>query len=143
MQRQDSGRHSGGETKARARRAAFPTHRGTATQRGDAGSVRAALVPQLAPFGILAIATTAAAGGAKGVVAPPPDATLVPIYLLMAVSFLVVAICLWFVSSVFTDRRFTKADPRARVKLAREALAPILEILGLLQKAPAKPAPAS
>ena len=51
--------------------------------------------------------------------------------------------CLWFVGGVFTDRRFTGADPEKRVKLAREALAPILEILGLLHKAPPKPATGS
>jgi hypothetical protein len=107
---------------------------------GDRHPVAASRVPQVVTFGVLTFGATAFAGGAKGIVMPPPDGQLVLVYLLFAMTFFVVGMCLWFVGGVFTDRRFTGADPEKRVKLAREALAPILEILGLLHKAPAKPA---
>ena len=113
------------------------------TRQGDVQRARPNLVPNVVTFGILAFGTTAFAGGAKGIVDPPPGDTLIPVLLLLAVSFFVVGACMWFVGGIFTDRRFTSADPRTRVKLAREALAPVLAILGLLHKGSASPAPAS
>jgi hypothetical protein len=60
------------------------------------------------------------------------------LYFIAAVTFFVLGACMWFVLGVFTDVRFTRADPETQVKLGREALAPILEILGLLHKSSAK-----
>jgi len=100
------------------------------------GGVRAALVPHIVTFGILAGATTAFAGGAKGMIKPPPGVPL--LYFLAAVMFFVLGALMWFVLGVFTDQRFTRADPRTQVKLAREALAPVIQILGGLQKSSAK-----
>jgi hypothetical protein len=92
------------------------------------------------PLGILLFGTSAFAGGAKGIIAPPPEVTGVLLYFLAGVTFFVVGACMWFVLGVFTDRRFTRAAPSTQVKLAREALAPVLQILGLLHKSPARPA---
>ena|SRR6266567_5487777 len=130
MKRQSDGRHLLGTSRQK-------------TRQGDVQSARPSLVPNVVTFGILAFGTTAFAGGAKGIVDPPPGATLIPVLLLLAVSFFVVGACMWFVGGIFTDRRFTSADPRTRVKLAREALAPVLAILGLLHKGSASPAPPS
>lgn len=141
MKNRNDRRQSERESRRKAHHPA-PMRR-TVTRPGDMRRVRTSLVPHVVTFGILAFGTTAFAGGAKGIVYPPPTGPLVPIYLLLAVSFFVVGACMWFVGSVFTDRRFTNADPRTQVKLAREALAPILEILGLLHKTAVKPAPAS
>jgi hypothetical protein len=115
----------------------------TGARGGDRQPISTSLVPQVVTFGVLTFGATAFAGGAKGLVMPPPDGQLVLVYLLFAMTFFVVGMCLWFVGGVFTDRRFASAEPEKRVKLAREALAPILEILGLLHKAPAKPATGS
>src|SRR2546426_3722616 len=104
--------------------------------RPGSDGVRTALVPHIVTFGILAGATTAFAGGAKGMIAPPPGVPL--LYFLAAVTFFVLGALMWFVLSVFTDQRFTRADPRTQVKLAREALAPVIQILGGLQKSSAK-----
>src|SRR5262249_56538689 len=97
-------------------------------------------VPQLVTCGVLGLGITAGGGGLKGIVMPPPGAPLVPIYLFLAVACFVITICMWLISRVFTDPRFLLATPRAQVRLAREALAPVLEILGLLQKTSLKPA---
>jgi|SRR5215470_17072060 len=128
------------------RRISEPRSRGEGKRtprRATAGRVRRALrttlVPQIVTFGILALGLTAAGGGLKGIIKPPPGAPLVPIYLLMAVAFLVVAACMWLVTRVFSDPRFIRADPRVQVRLARQALAPVLDILGLLQKTSWKP----
>jgi hypothetical protein len=102
-------------------------------RRLDPAPVRVALVPQIVTFGILAGATTAFAGGAKGIIQAPPDAPL--LYFIAAVTFFVVGALMWFVLRVFSDARFTRADPRIQVKLAREALAPVIQLLGGLQKA--------
>ena len=95
-------------------------------------------MPHIVTFGILAGATTAFAGGAKGMINPPPGVPL--LYFLAAVTFFVLGALMWFVLGVFTDQRFTRADPRTQVKLAREALAPVIQILGGLQKSSAKAA---
>jgi hypothetical protein len=50
---------------------------------------------------------------------------------------------MWFVLGIFTDPRFMRTDPRAQVKLARGAPAPVFEILGLLHKRSTKPVPAT
>lgn len=99
------------------------------------------IVPQIVTLGILVFGTTAFAGGAKGLVWPPPGPGASLLFLLAAVTFFVLGACMWFVLSVFSDPRFMRADPRAQVKLAREALAPVLEILGLLHKSSTRPAP--
>ena len=113
--------------------------RGRTRQRSPGpGSV---FVPQIVTLGILAFGTTAFAGGAKGLVWPPPGPGASLLYLLAAVTFFVLGACMWFVLRVFTDPRFMRTDPRAQVKLAREALAPVLEILGLLHKSSTRPAP--
>ena len=95
-------------------------------------------MPHIVTFGILAGATTAFAGGAKGMINPPPGVPL--LYFLAAVTFFVLGALMWFVLRVFTDQRFTRADPRTQVKLTREALAPVIQILGGLQKSSAKAA---
>jgi len=97
-----------------------------------------ALVPHIVTFGILAGATTAFAGGAKGMINPPPGVPL--LYFLAAVTFFVVGALMWFVLGVFTDQRFIRADPRTQVKLAREALGPVIQLLGGLHKSSAKAA---
>ena len=133
MKRRVSDQRSRGETRRTSRRA-------VAASLPPAPST---LVPQLVTFGVLGLGLTAAGGGLKGIVMPPPGAPLVPVYLFLAVSFFVVAICMWLIGRVFTDPRFTRATPREQVKLARQALAPVLEILGLLQKTSLKPAEAA
>jgi hypothetical protein len=100
-----------------------------------------ALVPQIVVGGILLSATAAVAGGAKGILAPPPEAAGVLLYLVASVTLFVLGACMWFVLGVFMDDRFTRADLGTQVTLGREALAPVLEILGLLHKASARPAP--
>jgi tellurite resistance protein TehA-like permease len=97
-----------------------------------------ALVPHIVIVGILLGATTACAGGAKGLFNPPPGVPL--LYFIVGVTFFVVGALMWFVLGVFTDRRFTGADPRTQVKLAREALGPVIQILGGLQTSSAKAA---
>lgn len=99
-----------------------------------------ALVPQIVTSGILLSATAAFAGGAKGILAPPPEGAGVLLYFVAAVTLFVLGACMWFVLGIFTDERFTRADPGTQVKLGREALAPVLEIVGLLNKSSAKPA---
>ena len=126
MERQQNPRRSKAVTRRKARQAA-----------------RSALVPQIVTFGILAFGTTAFAGGAKGIIAPPPEVTGVLLYFLAAVTFFVLGACMWFVLGVFTDQRFNRADPSTQVKLAREALAPVLEILGMMHKSTAKAPPAT
>jgi hypothetical protein len=121
-------------SKAGTRRRVHPT-----VTRSRFGSI----VPHIVTLGILAFGTTAFAGGAKGLVLPPPGAAESLLCLLAAVTFFVLGACMWFVLGVFTDPRFMRADPRAQVKLAREALAPVLEILGLLHKPSTKPVPAT
>jgi hypothetical protein len=101
------------------------------------------IVPHIVTVGILAFGTTAFAGGAKGLVLPPPGAAVSLLCLLAAVTFFVLGACMWFVLGIFTDPRFVRADPRAQVKLARAALAPVLDILGLLHKPSTKPVPAT
>src|SRR6266487_6477166 len=105
MKRQSDGRHLLGTSRRK-------------TRQGDVQSARPSLVPHVVTFGILTFGTTAFAGGAKGIVMPPPDGPLVPLCLLLAVSFFVVGACMWFVGGVFTDRRFANADPQTRVRLA-------------------------
>jgi hypothetical protein len=102
--------------------------------------VRAALVPQIVTFGILAVGAGVFAAGAKGIIVPPPGIPGVLACSLAAVTFFVVGACMWFVLGVFTDRRFIRANPRAQVKLAGEALAPVIQLLGGLQKSSTKPA---
>lgn len=100
-------------------------------------------VPWIVTYGILLFGTTAFAGGAKGIVNPPPAAAASLVFLLASVTFFVLGAFMWFVLGVFTDQRFMRASPAVQVKLAREALAPVLEILGLLHKPSANPAPAT
>ena len=69
---------------------------------------------------------------------PPPGVPL--LYFLAAVTFFVVGALMWFVLGVFTDQRFTSADPRTQVKLAREALAPVIQLVGGLQNSMPKAA---
>jgi hypothetical protein len=99
-----------------------------------------ALVPQIVIAGILLFGTVAFAGGAKGIIAPPPGAGSALLYLIAAVTFFVLGACMWFVLGIFTDARFARADLDTQVKLGREALAPVLELLGLLHKSSAKAA---
>jgi hypothetical protein len=141
MEHQLSPRRSKAATRRKARQSTGSTPRTAGPSRS--GSVRTTLVPQIVTFGILAFGTTAFAGGAKGIIAPPPSVTGVLLYFLAAVTFFVLGACMWFVLSIFTDQRFMRSDPGTQVKVAREALAPVLEILGLLHKPSAKAASAS
>src|SRR5207302_2464856 len=81
--------HISRRSKAVTRRKTHQPTRSSAVsgvRRGPDG-VRAALVPHIVTFGILAGATTAFAGGAKGMIAPPPGVPL--LYFLAAVTFFV------------------------------------------------------
>jgi hypothetical protein len=130
-------------TRQNPRQVTGPTRRVTGTIRPRSSGPRMALVPQVVISGILLSGTAAFAGGAKGILAPPPEGAGVLLYLVAAVTLFVLGACMWFVLGIFTDDRFTGADLETQVKLAREALGPVLEILGLLHKSSAKPAPAS
>jgi hypothetical protein len=59
------------------------------------------------------------------------------------VTLFVLGACMWLMLGIFTDERFARADLETQVKLGREALAPVLEILGLLHRSSARPAAAS
>jgi len=83
---------------------------------------------------ILGVGLVSGVASAKAFVWPPPPAVVGLVASVLAIMFFVIAACVWFVGSVFGDQRFAAASPSARVKLAGQALAPILAILGLLPK---------
>ena len=132
MNRRSNGEHSG-------RGAATAGHRAMPGRAaGAGGGAHRTLLPQIITIGTALFGTTAGAGGVKGFVGPPPGPFLIPICFFFAISFFIVALCMWFICGLFADPRFRDADPRTQVDLARRALAPILAVLGLLQKAPGK-----
>ena len=85
---------------------------------------------------ILVIGIVAGAGAARGFLWPPPAPVVALMGSVLATFLFVLAALIWFIGSIFGDQRFAAASPAARVKLASQALAPVMTILGLLPKIP-------
>jgi hypothetical protein len=85
---------------------------------------------------IVLIGMVAGGGAARGFLWLPPAPVLALMGSVLATFFFVLAALIWFIGSIFGDRRFAAASPASRIKLATRALAPVMTILGLLPKIP-------
>lgn len=85
---------------------------------------------------IVLIGMVAGGGAARGFLWPPPAPVLALMGSVLATFFFVLAVLVWFIGSIFGDQRFAAASPAVRIKLASQALAPMMTILGLLPKIP-------
>lgn len=102
--------------------------------RPDTGSV---LFLHLIIAGILGFAGVAVVGAAKGIFfLPPPSELFALVLLILGVVLMVVDLAVWVFIPVFNAIRAMTASPATQVKLATDALKPILSLLKLLPRVP-------
>jgi hypothetical protein len=85
---------------------------------------------------IVLVGMVAGGGAVGGFLWLPPAPVLALMGSVLATFLFVLAALIWFIGSIFGDQRFADASPAARIKLASQALAPVMTILGLLPKIP-------